>query len=254
MNQIEKARAFAALHVKGDPLVLYNAWDAGSAKAVAAAGAKAIATGSWSVSSANGYRDGEETPFDVHVAVATRIVASVDLPVTVDFEGGYGADPEMVAANAARLMTAGAVGVNFEDQVVGGEGLYDIAAQAARIGAIRRAAEKIGLPFFINTRTDLFLKTDRATHGGLLNEAKERARAYARAGASGFFAPGLVDENLIAELCEVSPLPVNIMMMEGAPSPARLARLGVARVSYGPIPYARTMAALTEMARAELAV
>jgi len=251
MTQADKARAFAALHVKGAPLVLYNIWDAGSARAVAEAGARALATGSASVAGAHGYPDGEAIPLDLLETVVARIAASVDLPVSVDFEGAYATEPAAAADNVARLIGAGAIGINFEDQVIGGEGLHDIAAQAARIAAVRAAAEALDVPLFINARTDLFLKkrTEPESHAGLMAEAKERAAAYAEAGASGFFAPVLFDEELIAELCAATDLPVNIIMLPGAPAVKRLGELGVARASYGPVPFRVLMAELTARAR-----
>ena len=124
MSQTDKFRAFAALHVPGDPFILYNIWDAGSAKAVAEAGAKAIATGSASVAAAQGFTDAEGLPIGLALANAAQIVAAVELPVTVDFEGAYAVEPEGVAANMKRLAATGAIGCNFEDQVVGGEGLH----------------------------------------------------------------------------------------------------------------------------------
>ena len=247
MTQAGKARQFATLHVPGTPLILYNIWDAGGAKAIAEAGAKAIATGSWSVAEAQGYRDGQAIPMDLALQVVSRIVASVDLPVTMDFEGGYAEAPEEVAANVGRVIEAGVIGINFEDQVVGGSGLHATEAQSARITAIRRMAENAGVPLFINARTDLFIKEkDRGRHGNLLSEAKERAIAFAEAGASGFFVPRLSDPDLIGAMCESSPLPVNVMMAGGVPGIEDLAGLGVARVSYGPGPYVQAMAALAE--------
>lgn len=242
-----KARLFADLHVPGRPLVLFNIWDAGSARAVAEAGAPALATGSWSVAAAHGLPDAEALSFDLALANLRRIVAAVDLPVTLDFEGGYVVAPEAVAANAARAADAGAVGFNFEDQVVGAMGLHAIATQAARITAIRAAVPAA----FINARTDIFLQAPAAEHDAAkLDAAIERAQAYADAGARGFFAPGLVDEGLIGRLCEASPLPVNIMMFPGAPAVERLAALGVARVSHGPGPYRLAMRALGDAAGA----
>lgn len=238
MSQIEKAKTFQALHRKGDPLVLYNIWDAGTAGAVAAAGAKALATGSWSVAAANGYADGEAIPLETLVAVARSVVDATDLPVSIDFEGAYSDDPQRAAANVALLMDLGAVGINFEDQIVGGEGIHSVEDQTARIRAIRATADARGLPFFINARTDLFLKeADGGKHAALLDEAIARAHSFAEAGASGFFAPWLADPALIARLCEASPLPVNIMMKPGAPAIRELAACGVSRVSYGPGPY-----------------
>src|SRR5262245_11535993 len=121
---------FAELHVPGKPLILFNAWDAGSAQAVAKAGVKAIATGSASVAMANGFGDGQQVPLEFALDNAKRIVAAVDVPVTVDFEGAYSDDPHEGARNIVRLADTGAVGCNFEDQIVGGEGLHPIAVQA----------------------------------------------------------------------------------------------------------------------------
>ena len=238
MEQAEKARAFAALHVPGRPLVLYNIWDAGSAKAVAGAGAKAVATGSWSVAAAQGYSDGEAVPLDALEHTVRRITATVDVPVTVDVEGAYAVEPGQAGANVARIVRAGAVGINFEDGVIGSHGLHETAQHCRRIQAIRAAGEALGIALFINARTDLFLQApDAALHADLLAPAIERARAYALAGASGYFAPGLVDQRLIGALCAASPMPVNIMVMQGAPSHAQLGALGVSRISYGPKPY-----------------
>ncbi|ANL64170.1 phosphonoenolpyruvate phosphonomutase protein [Rhizobium phaseoli] len=251
MNQTEKARAFHALHQKGNPIVLYNIWDAGTAKAVAEAGAKALATGSWSVAAAHGFADGEKLPMSVLVETAKSITDAVDLPLSVDFEGAYSAEPEGAAANVARLVEVGAVGINFEDRVVAGEGLYPIESQAARIRAIRAMADGRDMPFFINARTDLFLaESDLAKHAGLVDEAIERGRAYAAAGGNGFFVPGLVDPGLIERICAASSLPVNIMMRAGAPDVKTLARLGVGRISYGPGPYRSMMEKLKQEAAA----
>jgi 2-methylisocitrate lyase-like PEP mutase family enzyme len=249
MSQKDKAVAFGALHRKGSPVIIYNIWDAGTARAVADAGAAALGTGSWSVAASQGYADGEELPFEALLATVKTITAAVDLPLSVDFEGGYAEAPEKLAANVARLMDAGAIGLNFEDQVVSGTGIYPVATQAERIKAIRALAGSRDLPFFVNARTDLFLKEgDRTQHAGLMDDAIERAVAFAASGANGFFAPGLADEDLIRKLCEASPLPVNIMMFSGVPEPKRLAELGVGRVSYGPGPYRAMMAKLKDEA------
>lgn len=251
MSQADKARQFASLHVPGKPLVLYNIWDAGSALTVAKAGAQAIATGSWSVAAAQGYADGQDMPLELVLQIASRITASVELPVTIDFEGGYAEAPGDVAFNVARLMDAGAIGLNFEDQVIGGSGLHGMGAQADRIAALRQAAQSAEMPLFINARTDLFLKQkDVRKHTELVPEARERAAAYAAAGANCFFVPGLSDPNLIKALCDAIALPVNILMRAGAPSHALLASLGVARISYGPGPYSESQSHLTDRYRA----
>lgn len=253
MTQTEQCKHFANLHVKGDPCVLFNIWDAGGAQAVEKAGARAIATGSWSVAAAHGYDDGELIPLELVEKIVQRICASVALPVTIDFEGGYAEAPEEVAANIQRVIDAGAVGINFEDQIVKGNGLYEAPVQSKRIGAIRELANQRGVPLFINARTDLFLQAPSdVEHAELIDNAKTRAVAYEEAGASGFFVPGLIDENLIAEVCQHTNLPVNIMMMDGAPSVSKLAELGVSRVSFGPSPYFQLMSVLSEQAASTL--
>ncbi len=243
MSQIKKAKQFAALHVKGTPLVLYNAWDAGSARTIVEAGAKAIATSSWAVAVAQGHEDGEDLPLAFAEQIVGRIAATVDVPVSVDFEGGYSDDDRKLASNISKLLDLGIIGINFEDRVVKGSGLYSVDRQAKRIAAIRHVAEQKGVPFFINARTDVFLGNSAD-----VNEALERAQAYASAGASGFFIPGLTDASQIRRIAEEAHLPVNVMVMEGVPSIDKLAKLGVARVSYGPIPYVETMDALQKKA------
>ena len=244
-----KFDAFAALHVPGDPVILFNAWDAGSAKAVAEAGAKAIATGSASVAGAHGFSDAESLPMELALANAERVVGAVDLPVTIDFEGAYAVAPEAAAANVARLKATGAIGCNFEDQVIGGAGLHPTELQAARIKAIRAA---VGADFFINARTDIFIQAKPETHDeAMVDAALERARAYADAGASGIFVPVLAELRLLARFCAASPLPVNFMAWPGTPSKAEIAATGIARISHGPFPWRLAMAALKEAAAKE---
>ncbi|MCZ4279196.1 isocitrate lyase/phosphoenolpyruvate mutase family protein [Kiloniella laminariae] len=246
-TQIEKAHKFTALHIKGDPLVLYNIWDAGTAKAIAETGAKAIATGSWSVAAAQGYPDGEAIPLDLLTTIASRIATTIDIPVSIDFEGGYAEDCEALAHNITRIISTGAIGINFEDQQVGKAGLYTLDIQQKRIAAIRQAANALGLPLFINARTDLFLQeTNRNKHTGMIQQAIERAAAFKEAGASGFFIPGLVDAELIASICETVDLPVNVMKAEASPNLTTLASLGASRISYGPGLYFQLMKMLAE--------
>jgi 2-methylisocitrate lyase-like PEP mutase family enzyme len=251
MNSPHKATRFRDLHQAGDPLVLFNAWDAGSARAVAAAGAAAIATGSWSVAAAHGMADGEALPKELVLANARRIVAATDLPVSIDGESGYGAEPAAVAEFIAELADTGAVGVNLEDSRPHDNSLRDPAEQAERLAAARQAA---GPEFFINARTDVFLKAaGPQDHASLVSEALDRARAYAAAGASGLFVPGLGDSELIAQVTKASPLPVNVMLSDTTINRAQLAELGVARISYGPHPYQLAMQALKDNAQSVLA-
>jgi 2-methylisocitrate lyase-like PEP mutase family enzyme len=247
-DMASKFKTFAALHVPGDPVILYNIWDVGSANAVAAAGAKALATGSHPVGDASGFGDQQQVPLDYVFANARRIVDAVELPLTVDFESAYSTDPDEGAANVARLAETGAVGCNFEDQVIGGEGLHPLDLQVRRIAAIRKA---IGGQFFINARTDLFLKT-QTYDDALVGHVIERGKAFADAGASGFFVPRLSDPTQIERVVREVPLPLNVIAFPGAPETAVWASAGVARISHGPFPHRALMAKLTEMASAAI--
>lgn len=232
----DKIKAFGDLHVPGNPLILYNIWDAGSAKAVTEAGAKAIATGSWGVACAHGYKDGETFPVELVLANLRQILQVTDLPVTLDFESGYGAGPAEVEASVARAASAGAVGINIEDKDPVTRQLFETADAAARIGA----AVASGL--WINARADLFIVTPKEQHDAAVVDAViERAKAYADAGANSLFVPFVYDAALIGRLCEKSPLPVNILVGQGIPDIKTLAGLGVARISHGHGPWAAAM-------------
>ena len=252
MDQQARAHQFTALHVKGKPIVVYNAWDAGSARAIVKGGAPAIATSSWAVAAAHGFGDGEAIPFAFVEQVIAAVVRSVDVPVTADVEGGYSVDPATCAQNVGRLIDAGIVGINFEDRVLPGKGLHPVAAQCARIAAIRRAADERGVALFINARTEAFFGGSASPESAMA-EALERARAYAQAGASGFFAPGLVDLAAIKSLAAAIELPLNVMKMPGLPADSALAGAGVARISHGPAPYLLAMEALRAGAQAVFA-
>jgi 2-methylisocitrate lyase-like PEP mutase family enzyme len=252
-TQQDRATAFQALHIKGNPLILFNMWDVASANAVAKAGAKALATGSRSVAGAFGFGDGEMIPLALALEHVSRIVTASDLPITFDFEGAYATGPEGVAANTRATLATGIIGFNFEDQILGTAQLYSIPDQAARIAAMRGDCDVSGVNAFINARTDIFLKAPRDTHdSAMVDHAIERAIAYHKAGASGFFAPGLVELALIKKLCAACPLPVNVMALPGAPDNKTMANAGVARISYGPIPWAKAMAFVEESARAAM--
>lgn len=249
-TQAERAQKFKALHTPGNPLILFNIWDAGSASTVAASGAKALATGSWPVAAAFGFADGENMPLDLALDNISRIIAVTDLPFSMDIEGGYGATPEGVANSVTRAVKVGVVGFNFEDQIIGGTGLYGLDAQIARIRAARHAADAVCEGIFINARTDIFLKAKPDSHDeAMLAQAITRAEAFAKAGADGFFAPGLANTGLIAHLCTACPLPVNIIALPHVPEKEILAALGVARISHGPVPYKKMSAWLSEQAK-----
>ena len=246
----EKAKRFHSLHVRGQPLVLFNIWDVGSAKAVEGAGARALATGSWSVAKANGFEDGEQVPLDFAIENLARIARMTDLPVTIDLESGYGHSPDAVGRTVERSIEAGAVGCNLEDSEPGTGLLRSIAEQVERIEYARKAAEAKQLPYFINVRSDVFfVQTEpQANDDERIAVVLERAKAYSAAGADGLFVPGLVNAALIGRVADASPLPLNIMVSDKTPCLRELASLCVARVSHGPRPYVSMLKKLQEEA------
>ncbi|WP_423761387.1 isocitrate lyase/PEP mutase family protein [Burkholderia sp. NLJ2] len=250
MSSNEKGAYFRSLHRAGQPLALFNVWDAGSARTAADAGAVALATGSWSVAAANGFGDGEQMPRALVMEVLERIARATDLAVTVDLESGYGERLEDVAETIALSVEAGAVGCNLEDSFPATGELRDVEEAAARLAAARQAADRAGADYFINARTDVFFKAPADSHDErLLDETLARARAYAAAGADGLFVPGLQSPALIRALTTASPLPVNVMRVAETPTLAELAEYGVARVSHGPYPYLQAMKTLAAMVK-----
>jgi len=248
--QTEKLQTFAELHAGPEPLVLVNIWDAGSARTVAAAGARALATGSAAVGGALGLGDGEAVPLDLVLDHAARIAASAELPVSIDFEAGYARTVDGLATTIRRVMATGVVGINLEDGYPAGDGagVRPVEEAVARLREARAAADALLPGFWINARTDICLNAKAEHHAGLMEEVIARAAAYAEAGASSFFVPGLRDLSLIARVCAASPLPVNVMAGPEAAGFGALAGAGVRRISYGPFPWRAAMATLTSFA------
>jgi 2-methylisocitrate lyase-like PEP mutase family enzyme len=135
-DQVERAETFKALHVQGDPLIIYNVWDAGSAVAVASVGAKAIATGGHGVAEAHGFEDGEQIPLELVLANAARITNSIDVPFSMDIDSGYGQTPDDVRKTVLRVIETGVVGINIEDKLLGLSEIRSTEEQAERIRAI----------------------------------------------------------------------------------------------------------------------
>ncbi len=217
-----------ALHHGAEPLVLPNAWDAMSAAIIEAAGASAVATSSAGVSWALGVADGQRMTLAEAVGAAWRIIRAVSVPVSVDFEAGYGDLPDDVSNSIRELANVGAAGINLEDASRTNGGLFTIEQQCARIAAARSAAGKLGIHLVINARTDVFLSGDRS-----LDNAIERGRAYAAAGADCVFVPGLADLEAIARVVSEIVVPINILTGPGGPTVSQLAAVGVKRISVG---------------------
>jgi 2-methylisocitrate lyase-like PEP mutase family enzyme len=231
-DRASRCELLRSLHVPGEPLVLPNAWDVATARAVAAAGFPAVATTSGGVATALGFEDHEGAPGDEMLAAAARIVRGVDVPVTVDAEAGYGMDPP---ALVAALEGIGAAGCNLEDTDHATGRLRDPAEHAAWLRAVREASSDEGGGLVLNARIDVFLA--RIREGGpqeaLLDEALERAGAYLEAGADCVFPIALWERDVLAAFVARAPGPVNVLAIPRAPSLPELAALGVARVSWG---------------------
>ena len=216
-----KAQALRALHRSGEPLVLANAWDAVTAKNVEAAGFPAVATTSAGVALALGYEDHEHTPPDEMFAAVARIAEAVDVPVTADLEGGYGLGVDELVE---RMLAAGVVGLNFEDtdHASGGDSLIATDVQAMRIADLRQAARASGVDIVINVH-----QVDDPFDASL-----ERGREYLGAGADCVFPIAVREEREIEKFASEFAA-VNVLFVPGVPDLARLAQLGVARVSMG---------------------
>jgi len=228
MELAERCARLRSLHVRGDPLVLPNAWDAASALAVVGAGFAAVATSSSAVAESLGYEDGEGAPAAEMLGAAARIARVIDVPLTVDAEAGYGMAPD---AFVRALAEAGAAGCNFEDTDHSTGAITDTATHTARLASIRGAAGGDGL--VVNARVDVFLRNRSTPQADLLDEGVARARAYLEAGADCVYPIFLSDDAVIGRFVEAVDGPVNILAGLGAPDRDRLAELGVARISYG---------------------
>ena len=224
-SQRNAADLFRRLHQAG-LLVLPNAWDAGSARLIESRGAKAIATTSAGVAWSHGYADGDRLPVRLLLATVVDVASAVEVPVSIDVEGGYSSDPAEVGETVGAVISAGAAGINIED---GGDS-PDLLC--AKLESIRRAASARAADLFVNARTDVYLR-GLAPAGGRVAETLARAARYRAAGADGIFVPGVSDPAEIAAIAKASPLPVNVMAWPGLPAPAELERMGVRRLSAG---------------------
>jgi 2-methylisocitrate lyase-like PEP mutase family enzyme len=224
-------------------LVLPNAWDAGSARIFVEAGFTALATTSAGIAFSLGYPDGERISRDEMLAAVARITRRSNVPITADMEAGYGRTPDAVADTVRRVIDAGAVGMNLEDRIEE-EPLLDFTLAVERVCAARAAADKAGLPFCLNARTDAF-----SPNMGGLAEAVRRGKAFHEAGATSVFVPFVGDHGTIEQIVQQIPGPVNILGAPNAPTLKELAALGVRRVTFGSAPMRATLGLVRRMAR-----
>jgi 2-methylisocitrate lyase-like PEP mutase family enzyme len=233
-----------SLHRPGAPLLLPNAWDVATARAVVAAGFPVVATTSGGVAATLGYADHEGAPGDEMLAAAARIARGVEVPVTVDAEAGYGMEP---AELVAELRSMGAAGCNLEDSDYAAGSLRDPDRHAEWLRAVREAAAEDGYPLVINARIDVFLGPFLAgagpgTQEELVPEALRRANAYLEAGVDCVFPITLWEADALRRFTSEVRGPVNVVRLPQAPTLAELAALGVARVSWGILLHGEAMA------------
>jgi 2-methylisocitrate lyase-like PEP mutase family enzyme len=236
----ERARQLLALHAAPELLTVVNVWDVISARVVAdIPGTTALATASHSIAASYGYEDGEKIPRDLMIEAVGRIAGATSLPVTADLEAGYGDAAETVR----RAVGVGIVGANIEDQM---KPLDEAVGVVERVMA---AARSEGVDdFVLNARTDAFVLAGDRDPAEVLDEAVTRGSAFLDAGAPVVFVPGRLDEGQISTLVDAfGRQRLSVIGIPGSPSTARLAELGVARVSYGPLPQRVALTALAEL-------
>jgi len=227
----DKAAALRALHVPGEPVVLPNAWDAASARAIERAGFPGVATSSAAIAECLGLADGEQAPVGEMLDAAARIVRAVAVPVTVDFERGYRLAPIDLVE---RFAATGAAGLNLEDSDPATGVLVDAEEQVTFLAGVRAAALAAGVDLVINARVDGFVRTTAEPETKLAS-AIERANRYLQAGADCAYPIGVGEPSGIRSLVSGIAGPVNVGLGLGSPLTVNdLATLGVARVTFGP--------------------
>jgi len=255
-KQIERALAFRKMHDGPRLLLLPNAWDVVSAKLYEVEGFQAVGTTSAGISATLGMADGERMSLEDNLAVCRRIADRVGIPVSADLETGYSRSVDQLAETIRKVVGSGAVGINIEDSVKAGCGgcqpgtLRGVSEQCERIAAVRQAADRAGVPLFINARTDVLLEHVEATEQRL-SETIERGNAYRAAGADCVFVPDMsvLGESEMALLANRIHAPLNLIAGDRTPSIERLEALGVARLSFGPRPMRAALHFLRVMAR-----
>lgn len=249
MSTLEHPRSYARLVVDAQTLAdLYdapeilrvvNVWDAASAHVVAALpGTRAIATAGHGIAAAHGYPDGERIPLPLMLSAVERIVATVDLPVTADLDGGFGDAGETVR----RAIGVGVCGGNVEDQ------MRPFAESVEVMRAAVAAGEQEGVNFVLNARTDALIKGGDRPRSEAIADAIERGRAYLEAGAHCVFVPGvLTADDARALVAGIGERKVSIIGLPGALRADEYEALGIARISYGPMPQNVALTALKRL-------
>lgn len=243
MNKFEN---FKQLHQQNLPLVLANIWDVESAKTFETLGYQAIGTSSQALAVANGYQDGEQMPFELLVSLTKNVMKTVNVPFTVDIEGGYARNLAEITANIQQLADLGISGINIEDTVMSHSREFQtVEAFSELLLGIANYLSRKGLEVFLNVRTDGFLlgKADA------LQETLLRIKNYEDAGANGIFVPCITEKTDIKTVVSSSNLPINVMCMPGLPSFNELTQLGVKRISFGPFLFNKAYQSIKQSAQ-----
>ena len=235
-NQItsENATLFKNLHHNGKILVLPNIWDPLGAILLEGLGYAAVATASASIAYSNGYPDGENITFKDLLHILRKIINSVTIPVTADIESGYATNNAELKENIKMLLDAGIAGINFEDTNKDDKTIISIEAQCEKLNLIRNTASEMGVPLFINARTDVHLMSNNLSDEEKLSETIHRGKAYKNSGADCFYPISLKKKEQIEIIIKEVGLPVNVLLLPGIPDFETLKIIGVARLSLGP--------------------
>lgn len=245
-DQIEKALAFKAMH-KNNLLLLPNAWNGGSAKVFEKADFPAVGTTSAGIAYSLGYPDGEKITFDDITRVTKEILRVISIPLTVDVERGYSDIIDKVKNNVREIIATGAVGINLEDGIPEKGAVDDIEFFCSKIEAVAKLKEETDIPFVINARTDIFL-LQIADQETMFEITVERAKALQAAGADCLFVPGPLNEEMIIRLRNAIDMPINLFLHSAFCNTAKMAEIGINRLSSGSAPVRSVFNTLTELA------
>ncbi|MBE7435104.1 MAG: isocitrate lyase/phosphoenolpyruvate mutase family protein [Anaerolineales bacterium] len=246
-EQAKKAQTLLSLHNNGRLLILPNVWNPIGARMLQAKGYSAVATASAAIAESLGYGDGEQLKLSTMLETVARIVRSVEIPVTADFEAGYSSTIEGLQQNISLLLETGAVGINFEDSFDHSSRLNPIPEQVERIKAVREAAARKGIRLFINARADSFFAEGFSTDEERIEDVITRSNAYIQAGADCVYPIGRGDRETLSILRKRISAPINVLASAKTASLKELQELGINRVSYGPYVFRSLLAKMSDM-------
>ncbi len=246
-EQAKKAQTLLSLHNNGRLLILPNVWNPIGARMLQAKGYSPVATASAAIAKSLGYGDGEQIKLSTMLEMVARIVRSVEIPVTADFEAGYSSSIEGLQQNISLLLDTGAVGINFEDSFDHSSRLRPVPEQVERIKAVREAASRKGIHLVVNARADSFFAEGFSTDEERIEDVITRSNAYIQAGADCVYPIGRGDRETLSILRNRISAPINVLASTKTASLKELQELGINRVSYGPSVFRSLLAKMSDM-------